>query len=234
MRLMLSVGILGLVVSDPLPAATVYQTRKVFDDAVGLEIIDTYESNLGYRTPLIPISDEMMTSIFGQTRYKSTGYSDHNFVYKTSLFGDSAYCAGCNGSFLLDFTRTSLGTSAGVFGVAFDIVSHLSANPYFALATFGDGSTESFSLAEYGRNGGGFFGLTSPLAIRSIHFGLADGGARRDGLFAIDNLTIASANMPPRLASAVPEPRAWLAMVMGLGLMGSAVRRARRLSPSLA
>src|SRR5262245_31844743 len=58
-------------------------------------------------------------------------------------FDGPAYCAGCNGSFILDFRHTSVGTSKGVYGVGFDFVND---GPpfgpqYTAFITFGDKSS---------------------------------------------------------------------------------------------
>src|SRR6476659_3821144 len=68
-----------------------------------------------------------------------------NIVYDLIFgFDGPAYCAGCNGSFILDFRHTSVGTSKGVYGVGFDFVNNgppLYSPQYTAFITFGDKSS---------------------------------------------------------------------------------------------
>ena len=50
-----------------------------------------------------------MDSVHGETSYASTGFSPPNFNFVTGpADGDRGYCSGCNGSFRMTFTGTSL------------------------------------------------------------------------------------------------------------------------------
>lgn len=140
-----------------------------------------------------------MSAVLGETNYQSTGFNNNNLVF--SQF----YCAGCNGSFKLDFTSTSLSTTSGVFGVALDILGN-SFLPYTAFITFGDNTTSNIALA-----GVSFFGITSQSSIKTIDFGLPNGGTTTQGSFVIDNLTIANS------ATNVPESTTILGSLTALG-----------------
>src|SRR5262249_46797835 len=70
------------------------------------------------------LTNAQMNKVFGETRYTTTGFKNANIVAQNWLaFGGPGYCAGCNGSFTLDFSHTSVGTSKGVYGVGFDFVN---------------------------------------------------------------------------------------------------------------
>ncbi|MBW4687058.1 MAG: PEP-CTERM sorting domain-containing protein [Komarekiella atlantica HA4396-MV6] len=138
-----------------------------------------------------------MSGVVGETKYKTTtpfGANGYNLI-TAQQSGNHAYCAGCNGSFLLDFTQTTVGNALGVFGAGFDI---LYGTQYFAQVTFGDDSTQDFSLA--GQN---FWGITSEKSIKGIHVGLQGGGATTSGSILIDNLTIGGAKSVPEPASVI-------------------------------
>ena len=143
----------------------------------------------------------MMSAVLGETDYSSTGFDNLNIVTQ------EAYCSGCNGSFNLSFTTTSIGTSSGVFGVGFTILNNDSTLPYDAFITFGDSSTLNVDLAL----GGSFFGITDTKLIQSISFGVGDGtGITREGYFRIDNLTIGHANNID-----IPEPPTMVIFSLG-------------------
>src|SRR5262249_25555516 len=149
----------------------------------------------------------------GLTKYKATGNADTNIVFNDGS-GNHDYCAGCNGSFELDFTAASLGGPAGIQAAGFDFANFPLAggpSPSFSFVTFADSSTASFSLAttscciplDHS------FGITSTVGITMIHLGLADGGSTVTGGFAIDNLSVG--------AAAVPEPSTLVMLFTGLG-----------------
>lgn len=202
----LAVALAGTVASTVFAApTTLYSSRATFLGQLAASVTDDY-SNAGYS---FINNDAAMSAVLGETQYQSTGFFDLNLV-----FGQT-YCAGCNGSFLLDFTSTSVGGTNGVFGVGIDVTANSASLPYHAFITYGDNSTEDLLVS----GAGTFWGLTSSLDIKSIHFGLAGGGTTTNGAFQIDNLTIGS-------DGTVPEPLT-LGLV-GLGLAGIGATRRRK------
>jgi len=194
-------------------SATIYIDRATFSASLGASFTDSfgaaYGSGLSYRT------DAAMSAVVGQTTFSSTGFANMNIIEA------GRYCAGCNGSFLLGFDRTSYGSATGVFGVGIDFISRFA--PYYtAFITYGDGLTQNVALGSEG-----FFGVTSAVAIKSIAFGLASGATTRLGSISIDNLTIGEAL---RAVGAVPEPATWAMMAIGVGLIGVAMRRRQKVS----
>ncbi len=193
-------------------AATIHNNRTIFEAALGDKITDDYE-NPGY-AGFVPATNAAMSAVLGETAYTTTGLVEHNIVYYLpENTSDNYYCAGCNGSYQLDFTTTSVGDASGVFGAGFDVDANTSYQPYHAFVTFGDASTADFELPA----ANSFWGITSSINIASIHVGLADGLATTDGSFSHDNLTI---------GNVIPEPATGALLV--LGLAGLAGRRSRQ------
>lgn len=199
---------------------TYYQSRASFESALGASITDDYERT-GYGVASFSgVSDAVMSAVVGETRYTSLRYANLNLV--GSGPGSSHwYCAGCSGTFRLTFTSTSVGSSLGVYGAAFDVLANygeaqIGASAFDAKVTFGDGGFEMRALpVQYFLEGTSFFGLTSTRQIASIEIvGLQAGGFDQ---FMIDNLTI---------GSPVPEPSTWA--LFALGLCGVGVMRRRR------
>lgn len=202
-----------LIVSTNLRAEIIYSDRSTFEATLEDILIDDY-SNPAYTSGDIFDSDydiftnTAMSAVFGETIYQSTGYPDWNIIASPSP-GEFIYCAGCNGSFLLDFTDTSIGTPNGVYGVGLDIVESVNVYGITAFITFGDGSTANYALPDASP----FWGITSELLISSIHFGLPDGGTLVDnGRMAIDNLTIGS-------VAHVPAPATTTLMLFAMGII---------------
>jgi len=159
------IGALILLSSGQAYAATVYADRPDFEAALGTSITDDYE-NSGY----VFLQDNLtMSSILGETTYRTTGFQNWNIVVFDSFYNTHVYCAGCKGSFTLDFTSTTVGNATGVFGVGLDILINGGFPLYTAFVTYGDQSTQDFLLPQllYG-DGGLFFGLTSESNIASI------------------------------------------------------------------
>lgn len=192
----------ALSASTANAAITFFNSRPAFEGSLGTFITDSYLDSV-YGAGFNIYSNAQMSAFLGETDYRSTGFSEWNFK-----LSDERYCAGCNGSFELSFTTTSVGNATGVYGAGLDVSAN--SGNYIAFITFGDNTTQDVALPT-----SGFWGVTADQAITKIHFGLAGGGARTDGSFVIDNLTI---------GSAVPAPGA-LAL---LGAAGLVARRRRR------
>lgn len=142
-------------------ATLIYSVQATFNAQLSTSITDDY-SNTNYTY----IQDNAsMSAVLGETDYTPTAHLNSNLV------PNQFYCAGCNGSFSLDFTTTTIGTLAGVFGVGFDINHNDSQLAYDVFITFGDSSTLSVDLGVGSR----FFGITDTKLIKSVPLGLADG-----------------------------------------------------------
>ncbi len=167
------------IARSPSAAATptYYNNQATFNAAIGTSKTDD-DSNPGY---VFIQNNAQMSAVFNETDYETTGFQNLNIV------NGGFYCAGCNGSFKLIFTTTSVGTPAGVEAVGPTIPVHNMGVPYFAYITFGDNTTANIALPA----AGSFWGVSAPERITSIHMGLSGGGATTSGSFGIDNLTIA-------------------------------------------
>jgi len=178
-------GAAVLLAAQSLGAATptFHASSAAFTAAVGTQVVD------GYGSPPYPadfgIYDNATFSAFlGETDYETTGFPNWNMHQSAGT-----YCAGCNGSFRLTFTSTSVTSGGAVFGVALDVLANDPSLPYVAFVTYGDATTQNVALP----GDGSFFGVTAPEGIVSIHFGLTNGGSTTSGSFVIDNLRIAAA-----------------------------------------
>lgn len=208
------ISITLFVVSGSVNATIIFSDQSAFDAQLSSSITDDY-SNPGY----VFIQDDItMSAVLGETDYMATRFTNTNIV-QAGLF----YCAGCNGSFELGFSTTSLGTSNGIFGVGIDIRSNSSSLPYDAFVTFGDNSSLSIDLG----TGARFFGISSSSLIKSIHFGTGDGSGTTtsgSGYFEISNLTIGNN------VNSVPAPGSLALLALGfMGLAFNNIRRRRQL-----
>lgn len=207
-------------------AAVIYQDSDAFKASFNSTIVDDYE-HPGYQQGFYNESgsdeegswsfsllwQDDMNAVVGETRYSNTSggfpnpWSPHT-IWSSDLYPGNHYCAGCNGSFLLDFTNTSIGDSNGVQGAGFDLVYETS---IFGFVTYGDGSTENFDLSDYL----GFWGIYSELNISTIHIGLENGGSTfaLENMVSIDNLIIGNDR------ATVPEPSGLLLSLFGLAAL---------------
>ena len=175
--------------------ATIFTDSVLFTDTIGNSITDNYQ-NPAYA---FSQTDAEMDAVLNETRYQATTNPNTDFVFQ-EIDGNFVYCAGCNGSFALTFTQTTVGNASGVFAVGFDIARNIGDPQYTAFVTFGDGSTANYLLPIVPVEGSSFFGIEDPSEITSIAFGLANGGLvpeNGSSSFAITDLTI---------AAPIPEP----------------------------
>lgn len=190
--------ILGFCVfATPLAqaAGTIFTDRAAFEaECTAGTFLDNYEDPLyehGDITDLPTLdiwSMAGMDAVKGETSYASTFFSPPNFSFVTGTVGvDRAYCSGCNGTFRLILTGTSLGTAEGVHCLGFDVDSHaLGTFQRHAFVTYGDLTTEDFLIP----GAPSFWGIVSPDRLNNVHIGLAAGGTTSSGSFVMDNLTI--------------------------------------------
>lgn len=200
-RLVTSTLVLGFVLSAAKADTMTFSTSSSFLAQLGAHITDDYSAP-GYVTNGVgntsELTDAQMSAVIGETTYHSTGFPNFNLVNSAGT-PSATYCAGCNGSFQLGFTSTTVGDSNGVFGVGFDAVFVFP--EVYAFVTFGDSTTASYLLT----SPTSFFGITSTLEIKTIDVGSMDGSPTTEIFAQIDNLTIGAPAVP-----AVPEPDGWL------------------------
>jgi hypothetical protein len=201
------------LLTRPASALTIFDDRTPFVAAAGPLLTDDYEDP-GYAEFQ---GDAAMNAVKGLTRYETTNFPDFDEVI--AFEGDHVYAGGfTSGSFRLDFTAESLG-GRGVHSVGFDYANNVQ-TPYVAFVEFADGSSRDFALqsAPFALpDTPHFFGLVSPVAITSIHIGLAGGGATFANFFILDDLSV---------AAPVPEPGT--GVLLGAGIAILAAVRGRR------
>ncbi|MGI9014158.1 MAG: hypothetical protein ACR2GY_07910 [Phycisphaerales bacterium] len=205
-RFVTFVALAAITAAPAFAGGTQYNNRATFEAQLGTFITDGYDSP-PYGAGFQIYNNATMSAFLGETDYFTTGFNNLNIKQS-----NGTYCAGCNGSFRLSFTTTSVGNATGVFGAGVDILANSSSLPYHAFITFGDNTTLNVALPV----GASFFGITSNDLITSIHFGLANGGSTTAGSFVIDNLTI---------GDAVPAPGV-LALFGAAGVISRRRRRA--------
>jgi hypothetical protein len=237
-RILLGASILLLSGQVGAAVITTYLDRASFETQLGSTVKDEYDLSL-YGTGnngLGSFTNSEMSAVLGETSYTATAHTDLNLVTPW-LVGDGSYCAGCNGSFLLDFTGTSVGDTQGVYGVGFTMEfnyattgSHYfwpvpdGVEGYHAFVTFGDDTTGDWELPlaapiDFYSIHTSFWGITSEQKVKSIHIGLENGGISTFSTFRMDDLTIGS-------ISPVPIPATvWLFGTGLIGLIGFSKRR---------
>jgi hypothetical protein len=202
MKYLLSIALL-LMSASSRAATTIYTDQASFESQIVTSIVDDYEMpsyDVGNRT------NAAMNAVLNETKYVPTYWSNNRVYIEGS---NQAYCAGCNGSYRLDFTSTSISHGIGVDAVAFEFFNDPfnlgNTQLFFAFVQFGDGSTENYALpfANYQAVLTGYWGIISDKRIATIHFGLPDGGFTRSGSFGHDNLTIGRVPEPSSIVLAV-------------------------------
>lgn len=193
-------------------AAQHYTDRSSFEATLSRIIVDDYE-NPAYH---FFMNNAQFSAVRNETRYTSTYFDNLALLAPMNAAQtDHGYCAGCNGSYRLDFSSTSIANQqGGIFGFGMDYES--SEAPVTALITYADGSTENMALPS---TPWGFFGVTSARSISSVAFGLADGVPSSAIYLVQDNLTIGQA------VSAVPEASELTMLVSGLTALAYLSRR---------
>lgn len=212
----LLIFVTALAAVEPASAATqLFTDRAEWEAAVGARILDTFETSEGYPAATAFLTDAAMSAVVGETRFETTGAPASNTLF-TRFDGDTIYCAlQCNSSFTLHFENSSLSDGTGVFGLGLDLSTNNGPAFFDPLITFGDGTTGLFLFNPFGT---GFVGIISDERIRSVAFG-PGGLPSTDGLFAIDNVTLAA-------ALAVPAPAGWMVLPLPLMLAAALRRRA--------
>jgi hypothetical protein len=200
MRCLLALSLLSSPVGA-YAATTIYTNRALFESQLAELIVDDYE-NPGYMSRQ---TDAVMSAVLNETKYTATGFINSNLVFTSfNLPGNRKYCAGCNGSFRLQFTETSISRSNGVDAVGFEYSNSTSTSGalYRTFVTYGDGSTAEFPLSSAAPTDilTQFFGINSDRQITSIHLGRRLGGSSQTGSFSIDNLTVGRIPEPTSLA----------------------------------
>ncbi|CAE7412928.1 unnamed protein product [Symbiodinium pilosum] len=164
----------------------IFSKKKKFEALLSASIVDPYD-NVGYTMGdnadfpnFDSFTDAGMTAVIGETQYTSTGFVNNNLITNQAS-GDPIYCAGCNGSYRLTFTSTSIGTPEGVFAAG--VVVAAEAEGVFgtiAFVTYGDGSTDEFPVPDQSDGEDPFWGIIDCRRIASIHMGLAGGAPNID------------------------------------------------------
>jgi hypothetical protein len=202
----LFLALLALAPTTLHAATQIFNDRATFESQNANFVLDDYE-NPGY----VPYqNDAAMNAVLNETRYRPTGFPNGNTIY--APYDDKVYCAGCNGSFGMDFRFTSVSGANGVDTVGFEYYNTIFL-PYTAFVTFGDGSTANYSLSS-NNTLRYFFGITSDLEVTFIHLGLPNGGTTQAGYYDQNDLLI---------GELVPEPTT--AVLISLGVAGMALRR---------
>jgi hypothetical protein len=204
-------------------ATTIHHNETDFKSYLGEVFIDDYDS-VGYQ---FIQTDAQMSAVHNETKYTATGWPDTNLVSQPSILESHYYCAGCNGSFLLDFKSASLADEHGIFGVGINFknidVSDFDGSPvvdlpeYSAFVIFGDDVTENFILPSGPFAANHFWAITSERRIKTIHFGLWGGLSTQEGGFVLQDLTIGNKK------TEVSEP-SQLVLVC-IGIVGLFIRR---------
>ena len=212
MNIKVAIAASFLLATQAQAAEMLFSDRAAFEGTLTASVTDDY-SNPGY---VFRQDNAAMSAVLGETRYSATGF----LPYEINIVTGGYYCAGCNGSFTLDFGSTSVSQGNGVYGVGFNFFN---ANGFHdALVTFGDGVSQLFDLGAAQFPVSAFWGITSTRQVTSIAFG-PNGNPTTNGSFGIDNLTIGA-------GGAVPEAATWAMLIVGFGFIGAAARRRRSTS----
>ncbi|TRY31486.1 hypothetical protein [Aliiglaciecola sp. M165] len=202
MKKILACGFFWALCSSQSLAGVIYSNVTDFRAQLNSIVFDDY-SNDAYE---FIQSNAVMSAVLGETQYQSTGFNDLNVVTR-----GGTYCAGCNGSFALNFESTSVSNGGGVYGFGFDFLNG-GDTLYSALVTYADDTTELFALPRsFAFNDGSFdsfFGVTSTIGVRLVNIGIDGLSDVREGYFELDNLLIGNTQ--------IPEPSIFILFLAGL------------------
>jgi hypothetical protein len=204
-----------IFVSTPARADTiVFTTRAAFTAAtsslttVDFEGIAPTNSVANFSSPLTIAGATFSGSAAGSVSVVDSGFFAPLFQFNS-------------GAVLSGFAFVDVTLPAGTTAIGTDLMSTNPDGLPF-MVTLSNG--ESFIVNTPNRPARGFFGITSDVAITSIHFVTMPGPNQSSGLPLIDNFSFGQA-----APAAVPEPATMV--LLGTGLAGIAVRaRSRRKS----
>ncbi|OZA13370.1 MAG: hypothetical protein B7X94_02505 [Hydrogenophilales bacterium 17-62-8] len=155
----------------------------------------------------------MLFAAFAPAQAAVQTYTFSGAIDAGSLLGES-YA----GSFSFD--------DAGLNGAGAEWLAVDSLSMNFMGSTFTQANAAEASIAEVGYYDGAFLGLSFSVDSASEPFSLVTGYAdTSDAFFATDTSSGALT-----YAAAVPEPKDWMLMLAGIGLVGVMVERAKRRS----
>ncbi len=224
-KLALAATCFGIVTASASAATlTTFNDRSAFSSAAGSTIgenFNSFASEVDFRTAPLTIGGITLSML-------GTSQPGRNFIdvppHQYSVFNvDGTPIANIftNSTSSVELTFASAVTAFGA-----DFASYQDVVVRSRITVLGQDLVASAAPATAVR----FYGFTSDTPFTSLRFqynGMTDG-------FGLDNLAYALAPVPSEdtvgAAPAVPEPAAWLTMLLGFALAGTALRK-RRVAP---
>ncbi len=224
---LVSAAFVGVLMSASVAHAsvTVYSDRVAFTAATGANSVETFTN-----TAHFPLSSGVLNSssseagllpgqILPGVTYSTPVGSDNFFNIDSGGGYEGGFLDTVNGPRVLTVTFDSLQS-----GFGFD-ANRLMGD--FTVNIFGEGGSALGNFSYPSANGLTFFGFgSSAVDIRSATIAGTDGTFG----FALDNFTFNTNTVTP----AVPEPATWAMMLVGFGLVGSAMRRRQKVTVNFA
>ena len=219
----------------PLPStfnslATVYGSRASFNNAAGSVVTENFEFTPTNTTvPNQGFASGTYTDSLGMTFSLATlptsgsGVVDLNLLDSTYLPSTGSYIGTHYGSDVLgsNYSNIVVSFAAPVTAFALDFGSFgqgfTNLSDIFAFTVTGLGTQTAYSTA----GASTFFGFTSATPFSQVTISTANTTQR-----VYDNVSVSA----PALTGAVPEPATWAMTILGMGLVGAALRRRRQVS----